>query len=234
MKFFVVLALVSAAAVVVESQSEVYTPPARECEWSVEMTFHTSNGFAGRFKYYINGRYLAKEYFAKENDDTRTLHAVYRPDLSNRTFIHTGKNCTEIDSERSVLWWATDRNSINAISRRSSFTSKESATYNGKKCTKYIRTSPTTGEIILFVFVDSDNVPIALSSDIVTGAIADLKFDSSAPLSVFTLDKDSEGGCKDDSYKSGDEEHIFCAASTAQVAVALLLAAVSAALLLVF
>ena len=63
MKFAFVLALAAVIAVVSADVFCEYNPPTRKCKWSVKFTFKTDNGVSRIYKYYVDGRYKAKEVY---------------------------------------------------------------------------------------------------------------------------------------------------------------------------
>jgi len=210
-----------AAIVVIASATVTYTPPQRKCGWNLELTHKINNGVVDITKYWNYGLFYAKE--IRDGAGKVKQHAVLRPDLDNKTFVYDYSNskCTTYDKVGSVAFWVDDIVSLKYFEYPTVFASSSTDKYDGKECTKYIY--PLGG---VSFFVDKDGEPVAL----VTGNEA-LEFDygGRASMSAFSLGSD-EKGCEDASYKSGNDDYAFCAASTVKAALALVLAAVAALL----
>jgi len=213
------------AAVAVLSSAVKYTPPKRKCAWNVELTFKNDNGVQKVYKYWVNGRFLAKE--EKNSQGDVIDHAIIRPDLDGQSFRYNSGQCKVLSTVEAGLYWADDLVALSLFEKEWDFAQSKPVTYNGKEgCTEYY-----TGNTHLFV--DKDGEPIAL--DVAGFGKADIDFGGKAWMSDFSLSSSKEGGCNvEEAYKSGNDEFAFCAASSVKAVLALVLAAIATALLALF
>jgi len=83
------------------------------------------------------------------------------------------------------------------------------------------------------MYVDKNGEIIGTKSEHLTGGatICDVDFGVGASMSRFSFNSGTEKGCsKNDIYKSGDDNFVFCAASSVKAALAVVLAALLAIL----
>jgi len=219
MKF--VACFVAFAAVVAIAAADtgcILTPPLRDCAWNVELKSDTE-----RIKYYVNGRFLAKESY--DNNGKMTEHTTFRPDINYTSFKFTGGKCTTFSTE-----W-DEKAAITALSSPTGFIScDDNAQYDGKKCKKFDNTVLGAGYIV-YATMDEEPIAITISIPLVGSKTYDVDFGSSAGMSKFAFDEKDEAGCDiKDVYKKGDDDFVFCAASTVNAVFAVVLAALALAL----
>jgi len=138
-------------------------------------------------------------------------HAVYRPDLNSTTFTFSDGKC--ISSRTFAYSFFVD-----AFTSPITYPTCSDGEFNGKKVKIY--------NAVLYDLYVKDGEPIGLKTIGSGGATCDISFGSSARMGKFALSSKNEAGCGNDNvYKSGDDNWVFCAASSVKAALAVVLAA---------
>jgi len=220
MRSFVASAVVIAAFFVVVCVSVEYIPPKRKCAWNVELKLSSSND---RIVYYINGRYLKREYYSyirDEQSERLERISILRPDLQNVTFVYTSGSCETVDS---IHYWEVHSQLLDALQSPSTFPNCFDSELNGKPATEYRSQN-------LSIWVDKSGNPIGIQCA-ATQYIASLDFGSRAPLSVFSLKKGETGGCSPQGiYEDASDDFVMCAATFTKVSLSVIIALIGALL----